>query len=349
VPRDGNPPQEDKPVTTAISFSVPFAAPHRLANGHFVNPWPDSQLVGLGSLLRWWRDRMRNRPPPDPDASVFQRVSPSFPRQRAGLDQLTATWIGQSALLLQLGNRNVLTDPQLGERASPVGFAGPRRWVSPGVGLDQLPPIDLVLLSHDHYDHLDRGSVQSIARRWPDAAWVVPLRLGTLLGQLGVTRVIELDWWERRSVAGLAVTATPAQHFSGRTPFNRNRTLWCGFVVAGDRHRIFFAGDTGYHPEFGRIGRELGPFDMAILPVGAYAPRWIMRPVHMNPEEAVRAFVDLAASDEQGIMVPIHWGTFKLTEEPMDEPPVRTRAAWIAAGLPPQRLWVPRHGETRTR
>ncbi|HEV8356804.1 MAG TPA: MBL fold metallo-hydrolase [Gemmatimonadales bacterium] len=317
-------------------------------DGRFVNPWPGARPPGIGSVFRWWRDRMRNRPPPDPDASVFSRATPAFAAPRAGPDQLTVTWIGHSALLLQIGGRNLLTDPQLGNRASPVGFAGPRRWVAPGVALDELPAIDLVLLSHNHYDHLDAGSVRSIARRWPEAPWVVPLELGAFLSALGVAQAIELDWWERRTVAGLEIAATPAQHFSGRKLVDRHRTLWCGFSIAAGGRRIFFAGDTAYHPEFGRIGEELGPFDAALIPVGAYEPRWIMRPVHMNPEEAVQAFVELAAGNARGIMVPIHWGTFKLTDEPMDEPPARTRGAWRAAGLPAERLWVPRHGETRT-
>ena len=289
---------------------------------------------------------MRNRLP-DRRAPVFSRAAPAFVAPRAAPDQLTITWIGHSALLLQIGGRNVLTDPQLGERASPVAFAGPQRWVPPGVPLDALPPVDLVVLSHNHYDHLDAGSVRGIARRWPEAPWVVPLRLGPFLLRLGVAQAIEMDWWERRTVAGLDVAATPAQHFSARTPFDRNRTLWCGFAIAAGARRVYFAGDTGLHPEFGRIGQQLGPFDAALLPVGAYEPPWFMQVVHMSPEEAVRAFGDLTAGNPRGIMVPIHWGTFRLTIEPMDEPPARTRAAWHAAGLPAERLWVPQHGETR--
>lgn len=329
-----------------ISFSVPAPSHHSL-DGRFRNPWPDAEPRSLKALFRWWRDRMRNRPPDRAKDPAFPRMEPAFATPRAAPDQLTITWIGHSVLLLQIGGKNVLTDPQFGKRASPVSFAGPARWVAPGVALDALPPIDLVLLSHNHYDHLDIGSVQAIARRWPEAPWVVPLKLGTFLLHLGVAHAIELDWWERRAVAGLEIAATPAQHFSARTPFNRNRTLWCGFTLAAGERRVFFAGDTGYHPEFGRIGTELGPFDAALLPVGAYEPAWFMQPIHMNPEEAVRAFGDLTDGGARGVLVPIHWGTFRLTVEPMDEPPARTRAAWSAAGLPAERLWVPRHGETR--
>jgi N-acyl-phosphatidylethanolamine-hydrolysing phospholipase D len=208
--------------------------------------------------------------------------------------------------------------------------------------------VDVVLVTHNHYDHLDVGSVRALAAGHPGAVWVVPLRLGSLVRKLGVATVVELDWWQAHAVGPLTITATPARHFASRNHFDRNRTLWCGFAVQAPEHRVFFAGDTGYHPEFGRIGRELGPFDGVMLPIGAYAPAWIMQPLHMNPEEAVQAYRDLAGADGPGpVMMAVHWGTFKLTDEPMDEPPARVQAAWAAAGLPSERLWVPTHGETR--
>lgn len=270
---------------------------------------------------------------------------PEVRRPRAASDELVITWIGHSATLIQIGGLNVLTDPMLGPRASPLPFAGPRRWVAPGIALAELPLVDLVLLTHNHYDHLDAGSVWALARQYPEAPWIVPLKLGSFVKKLGVARAVELDWWDEHTVGSLKITATPAKHFSSRSPFDRNRTLWCGYAVQAPRHRVFFAGDSGYHPEFGRIGRELGPFDAALLPIGAYNPAWIMQPLHMNPEEAVRAYQDLTGVDGAGgVMMAVHWGTFKLTDEPMDEPPARVRAAWEAAGLPPERLWVPRHG-----
>jgi N-acyl-phosphatidylethanolamine-hydrolysing phospholipase D len=239
-----------------------------------------------------------------------------------------------------------------GDRASPVSFAGPQRWVAPAVALDALPPLDLIVLSHNHYDHLDAGSVRDLTGRFPGTPWVVPSGLAGTVRGMGSwdgrdgRQVVELAWWESLTVEeGLTVTATPAQHFSARGPFDRNQSHWCGFAVASARHRVFFAGDTGYHPEFGLIAERLGPFDLSLLPIGAYEPRWFMRVVHMNPEEAVQAFLDLGGRDH-GTLMGIHWGTFKLTDEPMDEPPARTRAAWSAAGLPRERLWVPRQGET---
>lgn len=319
--------------------------PRHASDGRFRNPWPGGELQRFPGLLRWWWDRTSRGLPPDPDRSAFRRVTPAFRAPRAPNDVLSATWIGHAAVLLQIGGRNVLTDPMFGERASPVGFAGPRRWVPPGIAVGALPPIDAVLLSHNHYDHLHLGSVRELGARWPDARWLVPIGLGRTIRRAGVSHVSELEWWEAAAVDGLTITATPAQHFSARGFTDRNRSLWCGFAIATESGRVYFAGDTGYHPEFVRIGERCGPFDLALLPIGAYQPRWFMRPVHMNPEEAVQAFIDVGGT-EGGVMGAMHWGTFKLTDEPMDEPPRRARAAWAAADLPERRLWVPRHGET---
>jgi len=299
-------------------------------------------------LLRWNLDRLSHGVPPDPDPAAFEVADPRLPAS-VGPRDLTVTWIGHAATLVQIAGRNVLTDPMFGDRASPLRRLGPKRWVRPGISLGLLPEVHTVVLSHNHYDHLDAPSVRAIAARWPEAEWHVPLGLADTVQRMGARKVRQQDWWEAAEDGPLTVAATPAQHFSARTPFDRNRTLWSGWTVAGGGRRVFFAGDTGYHPVFAEIGRRLGPFDIALLPVGAYEPRWFMRPVHMNPEEAVQAFGDLHADGQpEGTMVPVHWGTFKLTDEPMDEPPRRTRAAWEASGRPPERLWLLRHGETRT-
>ena len=283
--------------------------------------------------------------PKDPDPSLFGRVAPSFVRPRASVSQLTVTWVGHSSLLVQLGGLNILTDPMWSERASPVRFAGPKRWVSPGIAFDELPPLDVVVQSHNHYDHLDDVTVRRLARAHPDAAWIMPLELGEFVRARGAHNVIELDWWQEHQVSSLRIAATPAQHFSARGFGDRGDTLWCGFALraANGRGRsVYFAGDTGYHPEFQAIGERCGPFDLALLPIGAYEPRWFMRYLHMNPEEAVEAFRKLNAR----VMVPIHWGTFKLTDEAMDEPPRRAQAAWGAAALPAGGYRQLAHGET---
>ena len=281
--------------------------------------------------------------PKDPDPSVFVSVRPAFVAPRAPASRLTLTWVGHSSLLLQLNGLNILTDPIWSQRASPVRFAGPRRWVAPGIAFTELPPLDVVLLSHNHYDHLDDATVRSLARSHPNASWVVPLGLASFVRQRGARNVTELDWWQEHTLQSLRIAATPAQHFSARGFGDRGDTLWCGFaLMAAGGRRVYFAGDTGFHPEFESIGARYGPFDVALLPIGAYEPRWFMRYLHMNPEEAVDAFRALQAR----VMVPIHWGTFKLTDEAMDEPPVRARRAWEQAGLPPSGYRQLAHGET---
>lgn len=254
--------------------------------------------------------------------------------------------MGHASALIQLGGLNVLADPMWSERASPVRFAGPRRWVAPGIDFDALPPIDVVLQSHNHYDHLDDATIRRLARAHAPAAWIVPLGLRAFVRRRGVRGdVQELDWWQEHVIRSLKIAATPAMHFSSRAVGDRGDTLWCGFALSDSSgRRVYFAGDTGLHPEFALIGERYGPFDVGLLPIGAYEPRWFMRYLHMNPEEAVEACRAVRAR----VMVPIHWGTFKLTDEAMDEPPQRARAAWHAAGLPRDGYRQLAHGETLT-
>jgi N-acyl-phosphatidylethanolamine-hydrolysing phospholipase D len=187
-------------------------------------------------------------------------------------------------------------------------------------------------------------------RAHPRAAWIVPLGLGAYVRGLGAPDVRELDWWDETTVDTLRVTATPARHFSARGLGDRNRSLWCGFAFERAGTRVWFAGDTAYHPEFGDVGARCGPFDLVMIPIGAYDPRWFMRIVHVDPEEAVRIYEDVTAAHGDAprpLMLGIHWGTFRLTDEPMDEPPRRTAARWRESGLDADRLWIARFGETR--
>ncbi len=253
-------------------------------------------------------------------------------------------------MLLQIGELNVLTDPMWSDRASPIRLLGPRRWVPPGIALDALPPIDIVLLSHNHYDHLDTRTVRALARQHPAAHWLVPLGLAALVHRWGVRDVAELDWWDAAHVAGAQAACIPAQHFSARGLTDRMRTLWCGWTLRVGGRSVFFAGDTCYHPEFGAIAQRHGPFDLCLLPIGAYEPRWFMRPVHMNPDDAVRAYQDIASAHPASpppVVLGIHWGTFKLTDEPMDEPHRRMLHCWREAGLDERLLWLLDFGETR--
>ncbi len=244
----------------------------------------------------------------------------------------TITWIGHSTFLVQIEGYNILTDPHWGDRASPVGFVGPRRLVAPGIRLEDLPPIDAVVISHDHYDHLDADTVKNIASAHPAAMFFVPLGVKALLADMGVARAIELDWWESAPLESLTFVCTPAQHSSGRGLHDQNLRLWSSWAIVGARKRFFFAGDTGYTPTLREIGQRLGPFDVAAIPIGGYSAFQRHHPNHVNPEEALQVFEDVRGR----LMVPMHWGTFNLNREPFREPPDRLLAEALRRGLEEQ-------------
>jgi N-acyl-phosphatidylethanolamine-hydrolysing phospholipase D len=275
-------------------------------------------------------------------ASLFPRPGAAIrvPFDPAALSwEPAVTWIGHASVLVRLDGVNVLADPMFSQRASPVRFAGPRRQVAPGVPLDALPPVAATVVSHDHYDHADLSTWRVLAAR--GTRFVVPRGMGELVRGAGGDAV-ELSWWESAELAGLRVHCVPAQHFSGRTLTDRNRRLWAGFVVERGGRRVYHAGDTGYFAGFAEIAQRLGPIDLAILPIGAYLPREIMARVHMDPEEAVQAALDLDARAVMGM----HFGTFDLTDEPLDEPPARFLRAAAQRGLE-GRAFVLDVGETR--
>jgi N-acyl-phosphatidylethanolamine-hydrolysing phospholipase D len=250
------------------------------------------------------------------------------------------TWIGHASFLVRMDGTTFLTDPMFSRRASPLSFAGPARLVPPGVALDALPKVDFALVSHDHYDHLDLPSVRALARR--GVRFVVPAGVGELVRRSG-GEVTELAWWERTDVGPVTVHCVPSRHFSGRSLFDRNRRLWAGFVVEGPTRRFYHAGDTATFDGFSEIGRRLGPIDLAAMPIGAYLPRRIMAPVHVTPEEALQGALAARASR----VAAMHWGTFDLADEPLDEPPRRFRAEAERLGLGEDRAWVMKVGESR--
>ena len=262
---------------------------------------------------------------------------------RRGSAAPTITWVGHSTLIVQLDGLTILTDPHWGPRASPLTWAGPRRLGSPGLAFEDLPRIDVVVISHDHYDHLDAGTVTRLAAVH-DPLFLVPLGLKGWFRESGITRVEELDWWDGHEYRGVRFVCAPAQHFGQRSFFDRDTRLWASWAVVGKSRRLYFGGDTGYFAGFKEAGRRLGPFDVAALAIGAYRPPAIMQFVHSTPEEAVQAFEDLRAS----VLIGIHWGTFDLAEEPLGEPPVRMLAEARRRGLPESRAWILQVGETRT-
>jgi N-acyl-phosphatidylethanolamine-hydrolysing phospholipase D len=255
----------------------------------------------------------------------------------------TATWLGHAAVLLRHDGVRYLTDPNWSAHAGPGGRLGARRFAPPPLPLAELPPLDFVLISHSHYDHLDLPTLAELHRLQPATRFFVPLGNAELLRGEGIENVTELDWGETAKVGDAEIHCLPAKHWSARGLFDQNRRLWSSWAVVGPARRVYFAGDTGAFAGHEAIGRALGPFDLAALPIGAYLPTEMMRPSHVDPEEAVAAALALRAQRALGI----HWGTFDLTDEPIGEPPVRFRAALQAAGLPDDRGWVFRLGETR--
>jgi L-ascorbate metabolism protein UlaG (beta-lactamase superfamily) len=282
-------------------------------------------------VIRWARTRQRTAWP----VSVAPPPPPS-PPMRVEVGQAAVTFIGHSTFLIRTANAVVITDPVFTAHAGPFGRLGPRRVRPPAIPIGDRLHADLVLLSHNHYDHLQPSSIAAL----DGADIVTTLGVGRHLG--GRRRVHELDWWQATDAAGARITAVPSQHFSARTLWDKNRTLWCGFVVDVDGVRVYFAGDTGYTPQFVEIGERFPRIDVALLPIGAYEPRWFMQPLHMNPDEAVRAHLDLRPQ----VSIGMHFGTFQLTDEGIDEPLRALERARVAHGVPADVFQVLNFGET---
>ena len=277
-----------------------------------------------------------------PTGSFPQKLANNgeFLRENALGSVPTITWVGHSTLLVQMGHTTFLTDPTWSTTASPVAM-GPRRFVAPGLAIEDLPPIDFVVVSHNHYDHMDLETLRVLADK--GARIFVPLANAATVRAAGITAVEELDWWEKRTVEKVEVHCVPARHWSRRGLFDEDRALWSGWVVKAEDRRFYFAGDTGFFPGFAEIGARLGPFDLAALPIGAYEPQAMMAPAHLSPEEAVDAAIAVRASRS----VAVHFGTFDLSDEPVDQPPKRFRAASATAARGDTVDWVLSIGETR--
>jgi len=282
--------------------------PKHFDGKRFYNP-DASQVPGFREALRW---KLTSRPEPSP--KFIADVEQSVPPRRLEGGGLRATLVNHSTVLLQLAGANILTDPIWSERTGPR-WIGPRRLRNPGVAWENLPSIDVVLLSHNHYDHLDLQTLHRLAARG-DSTFIVPAGVGQLLRSENIGPVHELDWGEEFSFPSFTIHGVPALHWSSRGIFDRNKTLWCGYVIECQGGRVYFAGDTGFGPHFARIREKFGSPTLALLPIGAYEPRWFMSPIHMAPDEAVKAHAILGAKTS----IAIHHGTFQLTDESIDTP-----------------------------
>ncbi len=297
---------------------------------------------GLGDFLRWQLAPGRRFP-------QGKRYTLLRPDGHLLLNPPTApqlVWLGHASFLFQYRGLNVLTDPVLSDRASPFRLVGPRRFTPPALTVAEMPPIHLVLISHNHYDHLDEATVLQLHRRFgASLCFCIPMGLRRWFEKRGIHNLVELDWWQSTSLTDEnEVFCLPTQHFSGRTATDTNASLWCSWLLEMDGFRFYFGGDTGYGQVFRDIGELFAPIDLALLPIGAYDPRWFMAPVHVAPEEAVKIHQDIGARQS----VAMHWGTFVLTDEPMDEPPRRLRLALERQGISEAAFRVMQHGEVWT-
>ena len=307
--------------------------------GRFCHPDGDNHIKSAGDLFDFFSAYLTRE--------IDEWEKKGFPCIRRSRFEMASfkedvMWVGHASILINHKNVTVLTDPQFSDRASPFLSMGPRRVTPSPVKIDDLPDINIIVISHNHYDHLDEASIRKLARVQQRIKFLVPLGLKTVLEEWGVRNVTELDWWEPLKIDGVKIQPTPVKHWSKRTFFDRNKTLWAGWMVQWSDFAFYFAGDSGYSSDFKKTVKKLGKPDLAAIPIGAYEPRKFMKSAHINPEEAVTVFTDLGAKYAIGI----HWGTFKLTLEPMSEPPIRLTKALNAAGVDSKAFRTLKHGET---
>jgi len=333
-------------VLLIFFFTSPFFAfaedslnnlKHHLPDGTYTNTSGIANESSLKEVLKWSWERRGKRV----ETFEFETKEPNYQKIYKN-EELMITWIGHESFLYQNKDINILTDPHFTERASPLSFTGPKRYMAPGMKIDDLPDIDVVTISHSHYDHLDYGTVKSLSEKFKNILFVVPLGLKEWFEDKGIYNVKELDWWESTKVQRTAITFAPVQHWSARGLFDRNESLWGAWHFKNNSHSFIHLGDTGYTNDFKEIRKKLGPVDLAAIPIGAYEPRWIMEFSHMNPEEAVMSYFDLEATEAVGMS----WGTFILTDEPVTEPLEKLNEALQRYDLSESDFFTLSHGET---
>lgn len=323
------------------------------------NPWYDAGKAhhtpeGFRNLeedlrrpgdLKRWRNERKAQGLPFPPAAGYGAFQQQW-WQRADLDghEDAVWWLGHACMMFRLQQRYLLIDPALSMRASPLSFYGPKRKTPAPVSISQLPRLDYVLISHNHYDHLDKSTIRQILRRFPQVHFLVSLGLQRWFERLGARHVTQLDWWQQATFDDIAIHAVPARHWSMRTLKDRNRSLWCGWTIHTQNLRFWFSGDSGYSENLLEIPRRLGPFNLTALPVGAWAPKWFMQGQHMDPEQAV----SLHRFSGCPVTIPIHWGVFELADESLDTPPRVLQQAMQAAELDDARFAAWRIGEKRS-
>jgi len=327
-------------IVSGCSSSIPtYDSPNYNKNtGRFQHPNGNSHNKRLTDLAGFAYDYF-TRENDEFEKKGFPVIYSS--RQKLSSFQENVIWVGHATILLNHKGLTILTDPHFSGRASPFDFWGPKRATPTPFAVTDLPKIDVVLISHNHYDHLDKKSITQLARLQPQVKFLVPLGLKSLLLEWGAKNVRELDWWQSIKIEGAAIQPTPVQHWSKRSTSDRNKTLWAGWMVKWSRFSFYFAGDTGYSDDFRVTAQKLGSPTLAAIPIGAYEPRDFMKTAHVNPEEAVKVFRDLGAKYAIGI----HWGTFKLTLESMDEPPRRLESTLRRQNMTDERFKVMTHGE----
>lgn len=315
--------------------SAKMAKSKQFQAGKFVNEEPEA---GIEITFGWLTEQFKayNRQSPEEQIPVvpIEPVNLKKPPEPG----LRMAWLGHAGVLIEIDGKRILTDPILSQRASPFSFAGPKRFHLPPISITDISGIDAIIISHNHYDHLDKVTIQKLTDQGTQVFVPLGNRPQLLDWNISESLVTEMDWWQEVDLGDVKITATPARHYSSRGLFDYQETLWTSWAIVGNKHRVFFSGDTGYSKAFSKIGEKLGPFDLTVIKVGAYGPGQMWHDIHMPPEEAIQTHKDLNGKT----MLPVHWGTFDLGNHEWDEPIIRTVAAANKAGI---KLVTPRLGE----